>query len=87
MTVIVWVVDHHGPVMKVYRQHKGLTENPVNDCSRLWLAPLPHLTLGEADIVPGGEISVEINAFGIQSSRLFVAATTLTLFTDFEPFV
>ena len=38
----------------------GWPENPVNHCGRLWLALLHHLTFGEVEIIPGGEISVEI---------------------------
>ena len=75
MTVIVWVVDHHGPVMEVSGQDPGLTENPVNDCGHLRLAPLHHLTLAEAHILPGGEGSVEVDVIRIQSSGLFAATT------------
>ena len=80
-------VDHHyGPVMEVSRQDPGLTEDPVNDCGHLGFALLHHLTLGEADIVPGGETSVEINVIGIESAGPFVMTTTLSLFTLFKAF-
>ena len=58
ITVIIRVVDDHRPVMKVCRQNKWLTKNPVNHCGHLWFAPFQQLILAEADIVPGGESSV-----------------------------
>ena len=87
MTVTPGVEGHHGPVMEVGGQNKWLTEDPVNHCGRLWFPPSLQPTLGEADIVPGGEISVEINVIGIQSSGFFLPAITLALFTLFKPFV
>ena len=86
MTVIIWVVDHHGPVMEVSGQDPGLTENPVNHCGRLWLAVFHQLTLAEVQIIPGGEISVEINVVGIESPGAFLPAKTLALSTLLKPF-
>ena len=73
--------------MKVGRQNPGLTENPVNHCGRLWLAVFLQLTLAEAEIIPGGEISVEINVVGIESPGAFLPAKTLALCTLSNPFV
>ena len=73
------ISDHSAPLLR------APPENPVNDCGRLWLAPLHHLTLSEVDVIPGGEVSVEINVIGIQSSGIFLPAKTLALFTLFKP--
>ena len=75
ITVIVRIVHHYCPVMKVCRQNKRLTENPVNDCGHLWFAPFQQLILAEADIVPGGESSVKVNVVAIVSSCTNVVTT------------
>ena len=72
------ISDHSAPLLR------APPENPVNDCGRLWLATLHHLTLSEVDVIPGGEVSVEINVIGIQSSGFFLPAKTLALFTLFK---
>ena len=87
MTVTPGVEGHHGPVMEVGGQNKWLTEDPVNHCGRLWFPPSLQPTLGEADIIPGGEISVEINVIGIESSGTFSSAYAIAFFTFFKPFV
>ena len=85
ITVIIGVVDHHGPVMKVCRQNKGLTEDPVNHCGHLWFAPVQQLSLTEVDVVPGGESSVKINLIAVVSPGTDVVTTAHSQSAVFKP--
>ena len=71
--------------MKVCRQNKRLTENPVNDRGHLRFAPLQQLSLAEADIVPRGESSVKINLIAVMSAGTDMVATAHTQGTVLKP--
>ena len=68
ITVVKRIICHDSPIMEVCGQNKRLTKDPVDDGGDLRLAPEHHLLLGHAQVVPGGEGSVQVNRVSVVAS-------------------
>ena len=69
MTIIIGIVCHHSSIMKVGRQDKWLVEHPVYHSRDLGLTSTHQVLLGQCEVIPGWEGTIEVDLISIVSTR------------------